>query len=738
MGLFDRVFRPSKYNAEVLETAIKAANEDNAATLERALSGMLGFRSTGAPPGRRQLVQMYRDNSKLRRVVARIADDVAKNPILGGFVQDKAGRATMHKVHLARSFEQRAKWLRKTEEEGNFIDVPDHPLVHLLDRGNSVMTGFDIKKLTTIYLDVPGEAFWLLVRNQAGMPVEVWPIPPHWVTGTPSVDKPWYDVSFDPRQLPAQNVLWFRELDPDNPYGRGAGLGLSLGDELDTDEYAAKLTKATFLNRAVPYGVVSIKGAGKDAIGRLQEEWEQRHRGFRKHGLMKFTNGEVSFKRVDQSFQELELTDLRKAMAEEVQQTYGVPPEVVGDVENSNRASITSAALFMAEYVTIPRLERMLRTIVHQLVPQFDERLVLYYESPVPEDKAAQFEAAKTAPHNLTRNEWRTKFMGLDSVPDGDVYFVPVALIPERADREEEQPTEQPIIEPEEEEEGEPEEQRALRAVPKCGCVMVKQEGPELEAIQAVLDALQPETLTAELGPVWEEYAEDLGKGVLEDLGIEQRFDILNPLVREEVFAKTNERIADLVNPETQQALEQSLLEGFREGEGIAELRARVTGIFQEGQLDIYKVRANRIARTEVNRAANAATWSAHKQSGVVEARQWAASFVNTRETHVELNDTKPVGIDEPFEIPSTGDTAMYPGGFGIPEEDINCLCNTVAVITEPKSAEQLDAINRGFQREIIPWTRSAKQALIVGFENQKADALDVFDRVMPAAVQAA
>jgi hypothetical protein len=46
------------------------------------------------------------------------------------------------------------------------------------------------------------------------------------------------------------DVITMRNHDPEDPLGRGVGTAFSLGDELDTDEYAARFTKNYFWNNA--------------------------------------------------------------------------------------------------------------------------------------------------------------------------------------------------------------------------------------------------------------------------------------------------------------------------------------------------------------------------------------------------------------------------------------------------------------------------------------------------------
>ena len=88
--------------------------------------------------------------------------------------------------------------------------------------------------------------------------------------------------------------------------------------------------------------------------------------------------------------------------------------------------------------------------------------------------------------------------------------------------------------------------------------------------------------------------------------------------------------------------------------------------------------RACTIARTEGHRITEESRLDCMKeavQKGAETVKQWDSTLDDkTRSTHREL-DGQIREVDEPFEIPSTGSKAMYPGGFGIPKEDINCRC---------------------------------------------------------------
>ena len=90
----------------------------------------------------------------------------------------------------------------------------------------------------------------------------------------------------------------------------------------------------------------------------------------------------------------------------------------------------------------------------------------------------------------------------------------------------------------------------------------------------------------------------------------------------------------------------------------------------------IPKNNAMRIARTEAHRIQIQATADAQrkaKANGADVVKQWDSALdKRTRDSHMEL-DGQIRELEEEFEV--NGHKALHPGGFGVPEEDINCRC---------------------------------------------------------------
>ena len=123
------------------------------------------------------------------------------------------------------------------------------------------------------------------------------------------------------------------------------------------DEYAAKHMKAFFYNRARPDIIVSGKGLRETRDKAPEQDWIQKLQGFWRTFKPYFISGEVKVDVIAQNFEHLQLMELRKHVHDTVMQVEGLPPELQGVIENSNRATIDSADYLFSRWTLVPRLE---------------------------------------------------------------------------------------------------------------------------------------------------------------------------------------------------------------------------------------------------------------------------------------------------------------------------------------------------------------------------------------------
>lgn len=385
----------------------------------------------GAPPrlGTRQLLEAYSTMPWLRAIVNKVGRAVGSTSWKLFVVQEGSGNRSKiirpHKLQRA-DFDLRQKLLHQQEIAGNLVEIEDHPLLDLLSRGNEHLLGGIVFQLTQQYMDLVGEAFWLLEKTGTGVPVNIWPLSPDWVKALPSTNIPFYKIGFGSVQIdiPVTEILNFKDPDPVNPYGRGVGIAKALGDELETDEYAAKHLKSFFFNRARPDLIISGETLSREDTKRLEEKWLEKTKGFWNAFRPHFLNRKVEIKELGQDFNSMQMVELRKYERDMVIQVYGIPPEKLGLVNESKRSTISAADLFWTKDILQPRLELMRAVMQKELVPLFDERLFLDFESHIVQDAEHELAVMKAAPWHYTRNEWRVKARQEDIGEIGDIFLV--------------------------------------------------------------------------------------------------------------------------------------------------------------------------------------------------------------------------------------------------------------------------------------------------------------------------
>jgi len=109
-----------------------------------------------------------------------------------------------------------------------------------------------------------------------------------------------------------------------------------------------------------------------------------------------------------------------------------VPPEIMGIVEpGASRATIERANYIFAKWVLEPRLEMFRALLQERLVPEYDDRLIVSYVSPVEDDKEFRLQVGQAAPWSWRVDEWR-ELAGMPEIENGGgkVFMLPLSLDP--------------------------------------------------------------------------------------------------------------------------------------------------------------------------------------------------------------------------------------------------------------------------------------------------------------------
>ena len=394
------------------------------------LPNLLGFDKYNPPKkGTAELLAIYSQSPWLRAIVNKIGRAVGDANWRLYALKKPNGRASFDSRLAMSASNVRQPNIHNKLSTGDVLEIPVNPLLELLSYGNEVLTGKIVLQLTAQYIDLVGEAFWVLDRNALRVPSAIWPVPPTWVRKLPTKSQPYYEMCSGNSgvvEVPEHAVIHFKEVDPADPYGRGTGIAKSLGDEIEIDEYAAKHVKSFFYNRARPDIIISGDNIGRDDTARLEEKWLQKHQGFMNAFKPMFFSRKIDIKELNQTMENMQMVELRKQERDTFISVFGIPPEVLGVIGDSKRSTIAMADLFWTRNIIAPRMEVLRDVLQRHLVPLFDDRLILDFDSPVIQDKEYKLEIMKAAAHAFTINDWRDAADTPSLGPAGDVLVVPM------------------------------------------------------------------------------------------------------------------------------------------------------------------------------------------------------------------------------------------------------------------------------------------------------------------------
>jgi len=398
-------------------------------------AGLFGTSSRPPRRGTTELISVYNDSPWLRAVVHKVGQGVAETQ-WRLFVARTGGGKAMRYVGAQRAPRTARRQMlesvvrRPTVDIDVVQEVVDHPLLDLLSMGNGELLGYSALQVTQVHLDLAGEAFWVKERNAAGMPVAFWPIPPDWVRELPTRDNPFYRISASAGTLtnvevPVTEVLYFRDPNPSNPYGRGSGAARALADEIEIDEFAAKHLKSFFFNRARPDVIISGENISREDAKRLELQWREQHQGFWNAFKPLFFSRSIDVSPLSQSFESMQMVELRKQERDAFINVFGVPPEKLGVIGESKRSTIAAADFFWTKDIIVPRVEMLRNFLQWKLVPDFDARLILDYDTPIVQDEEFELQSMRAAPWAYTVNEWRNQ-ANRPAVENGDRHLLPL------------------------------------------------------------------------------------------------------------------------------------------------------------------------------------------------------------------------------------------------------------------------------------------------------------------------
>ena len=341
--------------------------------------------------------------------------------------------------------------LYKIKDNKEREEIINHPILSLFDFVNEYHTGMEMMEQTQTFIDLTGEAFWLIIKDRANRPAELWVINPNKIKVVPHSNEyiAGYVYVNGQTQIPLEksDIIHIKMPNPSNPY-RGQSPIASIMSDIEAEKFSSQYNKSFFQNSAEPAGVIQFEGTLTDSqYERLRYQWNQQHQGVSRSHKVAILEGGASWQEKTISQRDMQFKDLRLMNRDVILGAYGMPMHILGISESVNRANAEAAEYTFARWVLKPRLQRIRAKVNEQFVPMFGEKFYFDFDSPVPEDIARNLSVADQGFKSgyITRNEAR-HLVGLGEVRNGDVFMMPLASMPETVARQKEiQPVETSI-----------------------------------------------------------------------------------------------------------------------------------------------------------------------------------------------------------------------------------------------------------------------------------------------------
>lgn len=616
-------------------------------------------------------------------------------------------------------------------KKGELVEVEStkNNFIKILEKPNPYMTSYDLKELTAASLELSGNSYWLIERDQKSkLPYEIYPLHPDTIklvsSSAKMVEHYLYTINGNKKIIPFSDMIHFKYTNPKDYYYGQSSIAAAW-NIIETDYYAELWNKYFFKNSARPDAILETDKTLDDSmVRRTLGAFKKLLSGSKKARGVVLLQGGLKYKPMEHNHTDMQFSELRKSAREQVLASHGVPPSTVGVLEYANYSNMEEQTKLLWTHTMLPKFRKFQATLtmrVQQISGMKDiivladlsniealkenekskaEIAQIYFNMGVPYNNLVQpfklpveqFEGGNVSyPRAIANNQTQPpaaaatgKMMKKSFSEDVDLDIYARSFHIEKIARKENFMA------------------SSMRAFFKSQRARVKKKfsekadlllteffGKSKSAKKSTIDLniifdLEQETdlLKKRTGPIIKSTFFDFAIEASESINPEFDFNLQDPRALAWIEAKTvkisreiNAYTLETISQSVIDEIEEALAEGFEKSETIAQIADRIDDIYDFA----VENRSERIARTEIISASNKGTLEGYMVTGVIEKKWLATNDDHKRDWHWDMNGDI-VGIDEAW-VTSKGNSLDYPGDSSAPPEEIvNCRCTLVAV----------------------------------------------------------
>lgn len=559
---------------------------------------------------------------------------------------------------------------------GGRLEV-DNRISRLLKNPNPYQTRYEFWYTTVLGLELMGNAYWEIVRNAFGLPVEIYTLRPDRMQILPDpkayVKGYLYKVNLKEIGFNANEIIHLKSPHPTDDYYGLSPISAARRSVL-LDRYAQEHAEEFFKSGEMPGVVLEYDGTLSDAeYKRLNQRWKAAHGGRKKAHRTAILEGGLKGKNLGMTSQDAQFIKQRKMSREELCAIYDIPPAMVGLLEYANYANVQVQKIIWYTQGIRPRTNMKAESINKFLIPQFKqyENDNLYAEFLMDEVLKADEETRYKQYDMAVKGGWmlinqvRAK-ENWPALPWGNRWYYPLNLMPTEEASESGKTGKKYFVFSKERmwETLLRNRDRRLKKIrtefkKNVGKVLSEQAKLVIGRMEGEKSSIKQYDLTDWLLTYDEElmmYTKNkyllersLKAGVMNSIdlvGITIDFDVTSPWVVkavENVGKNFSEGMKGFYK-DVEKRLKDELKAGIKEGEGIPELSERVKDVFG----NITKSKSEGIARTETAFAYGEGNMDGMKEVGVTH-HEWVYGGGPCTYGECPMNDGAVVEIGKVF-----------------------------------------------------------------------------------------
>lgn len=295
-------------------------------------------------------------------------------------------------------------------EQRHVRQVLSHPLVDLIARPCPELSKYDYLYYIDSELSLLGNAYIHKVREDfrlndegqpvvnEGLPVACWPLMGQYVVPKSKDGRVigyQYNLGQTPIFYPKKDIIHIRFVSHENPFGPGYGPVRASYERILLAKYELAHLSSLFKNQSRFDSLISLKGgATQDQCERMQKELNLRFRQGGMGGPWVVDGEDLDVKPLSWSPKDTLSIELYKWTKLQIINAFGLNLDIF-DKESGTRATAITARRQAQENAVEPRLRMIEERLNADLCPEFDERLLVEFDSPVEEDQDFELQKRK-------------------------------------------------------------------------------------------------------------------------------------------------------------------------------------------------------------------------------------------------------------------------------------------------------------------------------------------------------